>query len=132
MRWTMENGLGLVFVVSPTHVNCSPPQVVFPALLPLAYIPALLQRTKQLFLALFQPYLESLVDTLNDRAGTITDASISAFRVLSEKIAEERWDKIFERCLKNAEAGSGRKTRVAAQRQLAVPVDQSGGSCEFA
>ncbi|ODO10656.1 hypothetical protein I350_01253 [Cryptococcus amylolentus CBS 6273] len=63
VRWTVENGLGLVFVV------------VFPALLPLAYIPQLLERTKALFLALFQPYIATLVESLT--AGARNDGTIS-------------------------------------------------------
>ncbi|KAL7420879.1 hypothetical protein Q5752_004833 [Cryptotrichosporon argae] len=87
VRWTLENGLGLVFVV------------VFPALLPLTYIPQLLQRTKQLFLSLFQPYLDQLVDSLS--SGAV--AADSALLLLKGKIVEERWDKIFERCLRSCE-----------------------------
>ncbi|EKC99727.1 signal recognition particle binding protein [Trichosporon asahii var. asahii CBS 8904] len=102
VRWTMENGLGLVFVV------------VFPALLPLTYIPAMLQRVKQLFLSLFEPYLQSLVDVLSNRGGVV-DQSRSALRTLGEKIVEDRWDKIFDRCLKNFE-GSGGRSRSLPQR----------------
>jgi signal recognition particle receptor subunit alpha len=83
--------------------------VVFPALLPLTYIPALLQRTKQLFLSLFQPYLESLVDALSDRSGPLAEGSRSALRILGQQIVDQRWDAIFDRCLKNQEATSGRK-----------------------
>jgi signal recognition particle receptor subunit alpha len=96
----------------------------------LTYIPALLQRTKQLFLALFQPYLETLVDALNDRAGTITAGSISALRILGDKIANERWERIFERCLKNHEMTGGKKGGRTIVQRLASGVDQSGASCE--
>ncbi|CAK9784003.1 P-loop containing nucleoside triphosphate hydrolase protein [Cutaneotrichosporon oleaginosum] len=116
IRWTMENRLGLVFVV------------VFPALLPLAYIPALLQRTKQLFLSLFQPYLESLVDALSDRSGPLAEGSRSALRILGQQIVDQRWDAIFDRCLKNQEATSGRKggrIMPARQAQLANTGDQT-------
>lgn len=82
-------------------------QVVFPALLPLTYIPTLLTRVKQLFLSLFQPYLQSLVETLSDGNVILTDASETVFRVLRRKIAEEKWDKIFERCLKSCEQRDG-------------------------
>jgi signal recognition particle receptor subunit alpha len=75
VRWTVDNGLGLVFVV------------VFPALLPLTYIPTLLDRTKELFLALFRPYLDSL----------------PSLTLLHAKMAEEKWDLIFDRCLKSCE-----------------------------
>ncbi|OCF78746.1 signal recognition particle receptor subunit alpha [Kwoniella mangroviensis CBS 8886] len=95
VRWTMENGLGLVFVV------------VFPALLPLTYIPELLQRTKQLFIALFQPYLQSLIDSLTAGTLALSSASTTALRVLEQKIDEERWAAIFDRCLKSLEGVSG-------------------------
>jgi signal recognition particle receptor subunit alpha len=88
VRWTLENGLGLVFVV------------VFPALLPLTYIPALLKRTKELYLALFQPYLESLVASL-------ADGSQAALSRLEEQMQEAKWDQIFDRCLKSCEKTTG-------------------------
>jgi signal recognition particle receptor subunit alpha len=78
-------------------------QVVFPALLPLAYIPTLLSRIKQLFLSLFQPYLQTLIETLTAGSIVITDASRTALKILKSKIEEERWDKIFERCLRGCE-----------------------------
>ncbi|WVQ86159.1 hypothetical protein IAT38_008327 [Cryptococcus sp. DSM 104549] len=92
VRWCGENSLGLVFVV------------VFPALLPLTYIPHLLTRTKALFLSLFQPYLSTLVDSLT--SSTTTTAS-SALRLLKAKIAEDRWEEVFDRCLRGCEASSG-------------------------
>ncbi|BEJ16532.1 hypothetical protein CspHIS471_0511370 [Cutaneotrichosporon sp. HIS471] len=109
IRWTMENSLGLVFVV------------VFPALLPLTYIPALLQRTKQLFLSLFQPYLESFVDALADRASPFAPGGLSALRILGQQIVDQRWDAIFDRCLKSQEATAGRK----GGRSVPVPMRQS-------
>ncbi|WWC98451.1 hypothetical protein V866_005342 [Kwoniella sp. B9012] len=116
VRWTMENGLGLVFVV------------VFPALLPLTYIPELLQRTKQLFIALFQPYLQSLIDSLTAGTLALSSASTTALRVLEEKIDEERWAAIFDRCLKGLE-GSRKPTRTPVnlhrQAQLNAASDAS-------
>ncbi|WWC72664.1 uncharacterized protein I206_106628 [Kwoniella pini CBS 10737] len=91
VRWTMENGLGLVFVV------------VFPALLPLTYIPELLQRTKQLFVSLFQPYLQSLIDSLTAGTLVLSTASVTALQTLKERIEEDRWAAIFDRCLKSLE-----------------------------
>ncbi|ORX40944.1 putative signal recognition particle binding protein [Kockovaella imperatae] len=97
VRWTIENGLGLIFVV------------VFPALLPLTYIPALLHRVKQLFLSLFSPYLRSLVDSLTAGSIALTESSSQALKVIREKLAEERWEKIFDRCLKSFEGQDSRK-----------------------
>lgn len=88
----------------------------------------MLQRVKQLFLSLFEPYLQSLVDILADRGGVVVDQSRSALRVLGEKIAEERWDKIFDRCLKNFEGSGNRSARSLPQRQIhlsAGPADSS-------
>lgn len=82
---------------------------MFPALLPLAYIPSLLQRVKQLFLSLFQPYLESFVDALSDRTGPLADGGRSALRILGQKIVDEQWDRIFDRCLRNQEESAGRR-----------------------
>jgi signal recognition particle receptor subunit alpha len=98
----------------------------------LTYIPSLLNRTKQLFLALFQPYLETLVDAVNDRAGTINEGSLSALRVLNSKIHTEHWERIFERCLKNCEAAGGKKGGRTITQRLAVqvPAAVSGASCE--
>lgn len=85
-------------------------QVVFPALLPLTYIPAMLQRIKQLFLSLFQPYIESLVDALTDRSGPLAEGTRSALRILEDKIKLERWDAIFDRCLRGFEKESGKRS----------------------
>ncbi|WVW80739.1 hypothetical protein I302_102725 [Kwoniella bestiolae CBS 10118] len=116
VRWTMENGLGLVFVV------------VFPALLPLTYIPELLQRTKQLFIALFQPYLQSLIDSLAAGTLVLSTASTTALKILEEKIDEERWSAIFDRCLKSLE-GSRKPARTPVnlhrQAQLNAASDAS-------
>ncbi|KAI9637116.1 putative signal recognition particle binding protein [Dioszegia hungarica] len=108
VRWTMENGLGLVFVV------------VFPALLPLTYIPALLTRTKQLFLSLFQQYIQTLVDTLSATSGVLTEAAGSALRVLQQRMDDERWAQIFDRCLRNCEGDQARRpaqTPISLHRQ---------------
>lgn len=85
----------------------------------MTYIPALLQRTKQLFLSLFQPYVESLVDALLDRAGPLAEGSRSALRILGQQLVDQRWDAIFDRCLKSQEATAGRKGG------RAVPVRQA-------
>ncbi|RXK41918.1 signal recognition particle receptor subunit alpha [Tremella mesenterica] len=92
VRWTMENGLGLVFVV------------VFPALLPLAYIPQLLARTKQLFLSLFQTYLQGLIDSLNSGSAIVEHISQSALRLLQTQLEIQQWGRIFDRCLKDCES----------------------------
>ncbi|WWD20794.1 hypothetical protein CI109_105271 [Kwoniella shandongensis] len=116
VRWTMENGLGLVFVV------------VFPALLPLTYIPELLQRTKQLFISLFQPYLQPLIDSLSSGTMVISSASTTALRVLKQKLEEERWALIFDRCLKSCE-GTKKSSRTPVplhrQAQLNAASDAS-------
>lgn len=100
----------------------------------MTYIPALLQRTKQLFLSLFQPYLESLIDALSDRAGVlVADSGRSALRILADKIAEERWDRIFERCLKTQENSSGRSNRAVTRSvtAAAAAAAATGASCEL-
>lgn len=73
--------------------------MVFPALLPLAYVPALLERTKTLFLALFQPYVASLIESLSSGGASAG----SALKQLKEKIVEERWDEVWERCFRSCE-----------------------------
>ncbi|KAK8850615.1 hypothetical protein IAR55_004534 [Kwoniella newhampshirensis] len=116
VRCTMENGLGLVFVV------------VFPALLPLTYIPELLQRTKQLFISLFQPYLQPLIDVLTSGSLVISSASNTALRLLKQKLEEERWALIFDRCLKSCE-GTKKSSRTPVplhrQAQLNAASDAS-------
>ncbi|KAJ9120892.1 hypothetical protein QFC22_002827 [Naganishia vaughanmartiniae] len=116
VRWTLENGLGLVFVV------------VFPALLPLTYIPELLIRMKQLFISLFHPYIEALVTSLHmssassavsDTLKSLQSQGQSALIALKQQIDLEKWEAIFERCLKGCEeraSGGQRKmtTRSAA------------------
>lgn len=77
--------------------------MVFPALLPLTYIPSLLERTKQLFLSLFQQYIQTLAETLSATSGVLTEAASSALKVLQQRIEDERWSLIFDRCLKNCE-----------------------------
>ncbi|OCF45639.1 signal recognition particle receptor subunit alpha [Kwoniella heveanensis CBS 569] len=94
VRWTMENGLGLVFVV------------VFPALVPLTYVPELLQRMKQLFISLFQPYLQPLIESLTSGTLVLSAASTSALQLFKERLVAERWDAIFDRCLRNCEGVS--------------------------
>jgi signal recognition particle receptor subunit alpha len=133
VRWTMENGLGLVFVVCRPLMSSAPPlsrtdmKVVFPALLPLSYIPTLLSRTKQLFLALFEPYLRSLVDSLH---GSL-NASATALQELRTRIESERWERIFERCLRDCEGNEGKKgvsTSLHRQAQLAAASSSTGMS----
>lgn len=102
VRWTVENGLGLVFVV------------VYPALLPLGYVPTLLERTKELYLALFQPLLESLVATLSGGVDR-------ALATLHERMQTEAWDAIFDRCLKSFEHREVPK--VEAPEQIARNVE---------
>lgn len=102
--------------------------MVFPALLPLTYIPNLLSRTKQLFLALFEPYLRTLVDSLH---GSLT-ASATALQELRDRIESERWERIFERCMRDCEGRSGDQTRkpVSLQRQAQLTAASSGAPGE--
>jgi signal recognition particle receptor subunit alpha len=101
-------------------------QVVFPALLPLTYIPNLLARTKALFLSLFEPYLRSLVESLK---GTFT-ASATALQELRDRIESERWERIFERCLRDCEGKdqSKKSTGGSLQRQAQLAAAASGHS----
>jgi len=108
-------------------------EVVFPALLPLTYIPSLLSRTKALFLALFEPYLKSLVDSLGGNMG-----ASAALQELRSRIDLERWERIFERCLRDCEGKEGRKAVSAGnggslhrQAQLAAASGTSSTSCLF-
>ena len=96
----MENSLGLVFVA------------VFPALLPLNYVPALLAKTKQLFLALFEPMVRSLIDSLAD-----TQHVSTALKLLQDEIQAEKWDAIFGRTLRECE---GRGMSLHKQTQIAT------------
>ncbi|OXG74702.1 signal recognition particle receptor subunit alpha [Cryptococcus neoformans var. grubii Br795] len=100
VRWSVDNGLGLVFVV------------VFPALLPLTYVPALLERTKALFLALFQPYVTSLIESLSSGGASAG----SALKQLKEKIVEERWDEVWDRCFRNCEGEKKSRSTLVKQR----------------
>nr|ODN95967.1 signal recognition particle receptor subunit alpha [Cryptococcus depauperatus CBS 7855] len=110
VRWTVENGLGLVFVV------------VFPALLPLTYIPTLLERTKALFLALFQPYLKHLVESLSSGGAVVLSSTAGqVLRELKEKIKQERWDKIWDRCLRNCEG----KSRITHPKYMKAPFEST-------
>jgi hypothetical protein len=104
--------------------------VVFPALLPLTYIPNLLSRTKALFLSLFEPYLRSLVDSLH---GTLA-ASATALQDLRERIESERWERIFERCLRDCEGKDQSKrpggggSSLQRQAQLAAASGTANGN----
>ena len=109
----MENELGLVFVV------------VFPALLPLTYTPSLLSRVKQLFLALFGPYIRELVESLAN--GSVSE---SALTLLKQKIKEEKWDQIFDRCLRSCEEEGDKRKPVSLQKQAQVMSAASTTSSE--
>jgi signal recognition particle receptor subunit alpha len=96
---------------------------VFPALLPLTYIPSFLSRIRQLFLSLFQPYVQALVDSLSAGQSTLqtsvsglSERGQSALRVLREKIQAENWEYVLQRCLRSCEdrAGGGRNRKNAA------------------
>ena len=54
---------------------------------------------KQLYLSLFQPYLQSLVDSLS----SISSAGQDALVELKDAMQREQWDKILLRCLRNCE-----------------------------
>jgi len=69
----------------------------------LTYIPTLLGRIKQLFLSLFQPYLKSLVDSLDAGTVALTEAASSALQQFKARLLEEKWNKIFDRCLRGCE-----------------------------
>lgn len=102
-------------------------QVVFPALLPLTYIPALLSRTKQLFLSLFEPYLRTLVNSLH---GSITASANHALQELRTRIDTERWERIFERCLRDCEGKDQSQSRkpISLQRQAQLTRATSSNS----
>ncbi|KAJ9092020.1 hypothetical protein QFC21_007000 [Naganishia friedmannii] len=118
VRWTLENGLGLVFVV------------VFPALLPLTYIPELLLRMKQLFISLFHPYIEALVSSLHtssasavvsDTLKSLQSQGQSALIALKQQIDLEKWEAIFERCLKGCEErASGGQRKMMTRSAVAA------------
>ena len=100
----MKNEASLALMLAKhIRIVTNASQVVFPALLPLTYIPALLQRVKQLFLSLFSPYLRSLIDSLTAGSVALSEASGHALRIVREKLKEEQWDRIFDRCLKGFE-----------------------------
>ncbi|KAL0252593.1 hypothetical protein I308_101985 [Cryptococcus tetragattii IND107] len=113
VRWSVDNGLGLVFVV------------VFPALLPLAYVPALLERTKTLFLALFQPYVASLIESLSSGGASAG----SALKQLKEKIVEERWDEVWERCFRSCE-GEKKSRSVSVKQSVSDRINPTGSSAD--
>lgn len=122
VRWTVENGLGLVFVV------------VFPALLPLSYIPAFLLRVKALFLSLFQPYLKALVDSLSASASTVKSSAESALSALRSQLVVERWEAIFDRCLRSFEGksqtGAGRKVPIKSPMPLSRKAQLSAAAAQ--
>lgn len=103
VRWTMENSLGLVFVV------------VFPALLPLTYVPALLAKVRQLYLALFEQLVRSFIDSLADSLQAST-----ALRTLQEQMQANKWDSIFDRALRECE---GKGVSLQKQAQIAAATD---------
>jgi signal recognition particle receptor subunit alpha len=102
---------------------------VFPALLPLTYIPSFLSRIRQLFLSLFQPYVQALVDSLSAGQSTLqtsisdlSERGQSALRVLREKIQAENWEYVLQRCLRSCEekAGGGRSRKAVAAQSPAA------------
>lgn len=122
------------------------PQVVFPALLPLTYIPELLIRMKQLFISLFHPYIEALVTSLHmssassavsDTLKSLQSQGQSALIALKQQIDLEKWEAIFERCLKGCEerasggqrkmmtrsatAALSKKARISAAEAISSP-----------
>lgn len=74
---------------------------------------------KQLFISLFHPYIEALVSSLSLSASTAISDTLatlqlqgkSALVALQEQIDLEKWEAIFERCLKGCEerASGGQK-----------------------
>lgn len=87
-------------------------QVVFPALLPLTYIPTLLARTKALFLSLFTPLIQTLVTSLASTSApsqTLSGSTDSALSSLQQAIIDEKWQSIFDRCLKSCESQGDKK-----------------------
>lgn len=84
---------------------------------------------------MFQPILESLIQSLHAGSMTITDATTTALRLLREKMEEEQWERIFDRCLKGCEAGSDRKNQVQTpislqkQARLAAASGTSSKCC---
>lgn len=103
-----------------TLKRCSALQVVFPALLPLTYIPAFLERIRQLFLSLFQPYVSALVASLSagsvalgSAAASLADRGQSALRVLQAQIRTQNWEGVLLRCLRRCE-GQGKASGIKA------------------
>lgn len=111
------------FLADACKCKCSnlTTQVVFPALLPLTYIPTLLARTKQLFISLFQPYLQTLVDSLH---GSL-EATTAVLQDLREQIDLEKWSKIFERCLRDCEGAEPARKAMPLQRQAQLAAASS-------
>lgn len=93
--------------------------MVFPALLPLTYITDLLSRSKSLFLALFQPYLQALVLSLSssssgtvstkNKAGANGSGGDEVLSRLNEQLREQRWEEVWERCLRGCEERADNK-----------------------
>lgn len=84
--------------------------MVFPALLPLAYVPELLGRTRQLFVSMFRGVLEEL-------AAAMRGGDTKPLGLLEERLKGERWDMVFDRCLRDCE---GRK-EVKVEPEAAPP-----------
>lgn len=74
---------------------------------------------KQLFISLFHPYIEALVSSLSHSTSTAISDTLAALQLqgksalvaLQEQIDLEKWEVIFERCLKGCEerASGGQK-----------------------
>ena len=99
----------------------------------MTYIPTLLQRTKQLFLSLFQTYLQALVDSLSATSTTVSEASGKALKRLKTALEAEKWGKIFERCLRSCEGSEGTPSRttkapVSLRKQAQLASATSGES----
>lgn len=91
-------------------------QVVFPSLLPLTYVPTFLTRIRQLFLSLFQPYIQALITSLSSGTSllqssitTVSERGQSALKILQDRIQIENWQGVLLRCLKNCEMKNGGK-----------------------
>lgn len=97
---------------------------------------------KQLFITLFHPYIEALVASLSDSTATVSDTLLalqaqgkSALLALKEQIDLEKWEVIFERCVKGCEErasgghkkpntkpiGISKKARILAAEAIASP-----------
>lgn len=95
LEWTLANDLDLVVVVA------------YHRLLHLAYVPALLETAKQLFLVRFGDVLREFVMSLRGGSTAASDREWDLDKLL------DGWDAIWEKVLKKAEAGDAKVRRVA-------------------